>query len=82
MSATSVDQKQLFINNEWRDAGSGKTMEVINPATEEVIATVASADAGRRRTRRSRRRARRSTGRGAGCRRASADGWSAGSANG
>jgi acyl-CoA reductase-like NAD-dependent aldehyde dehydrogenase len=45
MSVTAVDQKQLFINNEWRAAASGKTMDVINPATEEVCATVASADA-------------------------------------
>ena len=37
--------KHLFINNEWRPAGSGKTMDVINPATEEVCASVASADA-------------------------------------
>jgi aldehyde dehydrogenase (NAD+) len=35
--------KQLLINNEWRDAAGGTTMEVINPATEEVIATVAAA---------------------------------------
>jgi aldehyde dehydrogenase (NAD+) len=34
---------QLLINNEWRDASGGKTMEVINPATEEVIANVAAA---------------------------------------
>jgi acyl-CoA reductase-like NAD-dependent aldehyde dehydrogenase len=40
-----MDQKQLFINNEWRPAASGKTMDVVNPATEEVIATVASAEA-------------------------------------
>lgn len=40
-----MDQKQLFINNEWRPASSGKTMDVVNPATEETIATVASADA-------------------------------------
>ena len=44
MATTAVEQKKLFINNEWRDAASGKTMEVINPATEEVCATVASAD--------------------------------------
>jgi aldehyde dehydrogenase (NAD+) len=44
MSVTAVDQKHLFINNEWRPASSGKTMEVINPATEDVCATVASAD--------------------------------------
>src|SRR5213594_4225767 len=37
-------RKQLFINNEWRDATGGKTIEVVNPATEEVIAEVASAD--------------------------------------
>jgi acyl-CoA reductase-like NAD-dependent aldehyde dehydrogenase len=38
-----ADQKQLFINNEWRPAQSGDVMDVINPATEEVIAQVASA---------------------------------------
>jgi aldehyde dehydrogenase (NAD+) len=37
-------KKQLLIDNVWRDAAGGKTMEVVNPATEEVIATVASAD--------------------------------------
>ncbi|HJR60165.1 MAG TPA: betaine-aldehyde dehydrogenase [Vicinamibacterales bacterium] len=45
MSVTAVEQKQLFINNDWRPASSGKIMEVVNPATEEVCATVASADA-------------------------------------
>ncbi|MEO6434513.1 MAG: betaine-aldehyde dehydrogenase [Tepidisphaeraceae bacterium] len=45
MSVAAVDRKHLFINNEWRPAASGKTMDVINPATEEVCATVASADA-------------------------------------
>src|SRR5438094_4137770 len=44
MTMTTVMRKQLFINNEWRDAGGGKTLEVVNPATEEVIAEVASAD--------------------------------------
>ena len=44
MSVAAVDQKQLFINNEWRPASSGKAMDVINPATEDVCATVASAD--------------------------------------
>ena len=33
----------LFINNEWRSAISGERFEVINPATEEVIAEVAAA---------------------------------------
>src|SRR4051795_12395946 len=45
MTTTAVMRKQLFINNEWRDAKGGKTIEVVNPATEEVIAEVASADA-------------------------------------
>src|SRR5215208_2493686 len=39
------DQKHLFINNQWRAAASGDTMDVVNPATEEVIARVASASA-------------------------------------
>jgi acyl-CoA reductase-like NAD-dependent aldehyde dehydrogenase len=43
MSVTAVGQKHLLINNEWRAAASGQTMEVVNPATEEVIASVASA---------------------------------------
>ncbi len=34
----------LFINNEWRPANSGATFEVVNPATEEIIASVAAAD--------------------------------------
>jgi len=38
------DARKLFINNEWRPASSGKTMPVVNPATEEVIAEVPSAD--------------------------------------
>jgi aldehyde dehydrogenase (NAD+) len=44
MPVTALD-KQLLINNEWRPASSGKTMDVVNPATEEVIASVASAGA-------------------------------------
>jgi acyl-CoA reductase-like NAD-dependent aldehyde dehydrogenase len=43
MSTTAVMRKQLFINNEWREAAGGETLEVVNPATEEVIAEVASA---------------------------------------
>jgi acyl-CoA reductase-like NAD-dependent aldehyde dehydrogenase len=41
----SIESKQLLINNEWRPSSSGQTMEVINPATEDVIAEVAAADA-------------------------------------
>jgi len=35
----------LFINNEYRPAGAGKRFDVVNPATEEVIAQVAEGDA-------------------------------------
>jgi aldehyde dehydrogenase (NAD+) len=38
-------QTKLLIDNEWRGAASGRTMEVVNPATEEVITSVASAGA-------------------------------------
>src|SRR5437899_6628275 len=44
MSITTVMRKQLFINGEWRDASGGRTIEVVNPATEEVIAEVASGE--------------------------------------
>jgi aldehyde dehydrogenase (NAD+) len=37
---------QLFINDEWRNAAGGRTIDVVNPATEEVIAAVASAEPG------------------------------------
>jgi acyl-CoA reductase-like NAD-dependent aldehyde dehydrogenase len=37
-------RKQLFINNEWRDAEGRKTLDVVNPATEEIVAEVPSAD--------------------------------------
>lgn len=40
-----IRQTQLFIGGQWRPAQSGKTFETINPATEEVIADVAEADA-------------------------------------
>ena len=35
---------QLFINGKWRAAHSGKTIEVLNPATEETIGIVAHAE--------------------------------------
>jgi acyl-CoA reductase-like NAD-dependent aldehyde dehydrogenase len=38
-----LGRKQLLINGAWRDASDGKTMPVVNPATEEVIAEVAAA---------------------------------------
>ena len=44
MSVTASHQKS-FIAGEWTDAASGETMEVLNPATEEVIADVPSCGA-------------------------------------
>jgi acyl-CoA reductase-like NAD-dependent aldehyde dehydrogenase len=44
MAVATVETKHLLINNEWRPAASGKTMEVVNPATEDVIAAAASAE--------------------------------------
>jgi succinate-semialdehyde dehydrogenase/glutarate-semialdehyde dehydrogenase len=42
MSATvPVKNRQLFINGEWVNSSSGKTLAVENPATEETIAEVA-----------------------------------------
>ena len=34
---------QLFINVEWRESLSKETLEIINPATEEVIGKVSHA---------------------------------------
>ncbi|MCG3129579.1 MAG: NADP/NAD-dependent aldehyde dehydrogenase PuuC [Phycisphaerae bacterium] len=52
MSATAtavqppkVRQTRMLINNEWCDAASGKTFPTVNPATGDVIAQVAEADA-------------------------------------
>jgi aldehyde dehydrogenase (NAD+) len=44
MPTTTAIQKNLLINNEWRPSSSGKTMEVVNPATEETIGEVPAAD--------------------------------------
>src|SRR5688500_11914131 len=33
--------RQLYIDGQWTDAGNGKRLAVINPATEEAIAEVA-----------------------------------------
>jgi succinate-semialdehyde dehydrogenase / glutarate-semialdehyde dehydrogenase len=38
-------QYKMLINGEWRDAASGETWDVINPATEEKIETVPFGDA-------------------------------------
>jgi acyl-CoA reductase-like NAD-dependent aldehyde dehydrogenase len=39
-----VREGKLLIDGRWVPASSGRTMDVINPATEEVIASVAAAD--------------------------------------
>jgi acyl-CoA reductase-like NAD-dependent aldehyde dehydrogenase len=39
------DEYGLFIDGEWVDASSGETFDTIDPATEEVVATVAAANA-------------------------------------
>jgi acyl-CoA reductase-like NAD-dependent aldehyde dehydrogenase len=44
-SFLSGKPKQLLINGKWVDAASGKTFETTNPATGEVLARVAEADA-------------------------------------
>src|SRR5204862_6130061 len=40
-----IRQTQLFIGGQWVPSQSGKTFETVNPATEEVIASVAEGDA-------------------------------------
>src|SRR5947208_1614311 len=40
-AAVPVQHRQLFINGEWVNSSSGKTLAVENPATEETIADVA-----------------------------------------
>jgi aldehyde dehydrogenase (NAD+) len=44
-SAVRIPQTKLLIDGKWVDAVSGKTFETRNPATEELIAHVAEADA-------------------------------------
>ena len=53
--SVSVTQQKQFIGGEFVDSASGETMEVLNPATGEVIAEVPR---GTRRGRRSRGRRR------------------------
>ena len=43
MTATAVKQYQMYIGGQWRDAASGETLDSVNPATEEVIATIPNA---------------------------------------
>ena len=44
MSAVPVSHTQMYINGEWRAAASGKTLPVVNPATEETLAEVSFGD--------------------------------------
>src|SRR4029077_7143873 len=37
-------RNRLYINNEWQSAGSGHTIDVVNPATEDVITAVPAAE--------------------------------------
>lgn len=39
-----MDYTNLYINGEWREGASGERFDVLNPYTEEVLASVASAD--------------------------------------
>ncbi|GAB7534793.1 NAD-dependent succinate-semialdehyde dehydrogenase [Burkholderia sp. 3C] len=43
MTTTNYSDTQLLINGEWCDAVSGKTIDVVNPATGKVIGKVAHA---------------------------------------
>src|SRR5262245_7756958 len=45
MTATAVKTYQLYINGEWKEASGGKTFEVRNPATDELLAEVADGGA-------------------------------------
>jgi aldehyde dehydrogenase (NAD+) len=43
-SKVQIKQTKMLIGNKWLDSISGKTFETINPATGEVLASVAEAD--------------------------------------
>jgi succinate-semialdehyde dehydrogenase / glutarate-semialdehyde dehydrogenase len=40
-TAAAAARKRLYIDGQWTDAADGRTLGVINPATEEVVAEVA-----------------------------------------
>jgi aldehyde dehydrogenase (NAD+) len=42
---TPIKQTKILIDNKWVDSVSGKTFETVNPATGDVLAKVAEADA-------------------------------------
>src|SRR5262249_48912964 len=37
-------RNELFIDNQWRSAGSSRTLDVVNPATEDLITAVPAAE--------------------------------------
>ncbi len=41
MSVATVTMKRMFIDGKWRDAENGQLRDIVNPATEEVLAAVA-----------------------------------------
>jgi succinate-semialdehyde dehydrogenase/glutarate-semialdehyde dehydrogenase len=41
MATATATLKRMYIDGKWCEAGNGRTLEVINPATEEVLAKVA-----------------------------------------
>src|SRR5947207_294784 len=41
MATATASLKRMFIDGKWCDADNGRTLGVINPATEEVITEVA-----------------------------------------
>ena len=45
MAKPEIKYTQLFINNAFVDAASGKTFATIDPATEEVICQIAEGQA-------------------------------------
>lgn len=44
VSMPKIKHTQCFIGGQWVDSASGKTFDTLNPATEEVIASVAEGD--------------------------------------
>jgi aldehyde dehydrogenase (NAD+) len=43
MTTTGIDARKMLIGGEWREAEGGKTLDVVNPATEEIVAPVPAA---------------------------------------
>ena len=41
MATATATHKRMFIDGKWCDSDSGRTLKVINPATEEVLAEIA-----------------------------------------